>query len=119
MADLKIKSQSLEEQLMSMCTSSSQVTQHFIQIKNELETENASLAEQAAEMRTQLEGNEQCIEELERENYEVQSQVDGLMERVKGLNEIMAAMSGQRDQLLRTADRWEDALQVCEKTGEV
>uniref|UniRef100_A0A7S4I5Y7 Uncharacterized protein n=1 Tax=Odontella aurita TaxID=265563 RepID=A0A7S4I5Y7_9STRA len=119
MADLKTKSQSLEAQLMSMCASSSQVAHDYVRVKNELESENTTLSSQASELRSRLDENERCIDDLERENYDVQCQVEALTERVSGLTEIMAAMAGQREKMLQTADRWEDALQECGKIGEV
>jgi len=106
-----MKSQTLEAQLMSMCASSSQITQAFFQVKEELENENEHLEGQVGELRSRLCENEQHIEELERENGDIRSQVDELLDKVQALSRVLGSMQGQRTRLQRTADRWEDSLQ--------
>ena len=95
-----------------MCAQSSQVTQGFFEVKEELEEENEFLQEKVCELTDQLSENESRIENLERENGEIRSQESQLMTKIEGLGKILSQMQRQRDMLLRTTDRWEDTLQA-------
>jgi len=110
--NFRAKSQSLEAQLVAMCAQSSQVTQGFFEVKEELEEENEFLQEKVCELTDQLSENESRIENLERENGEIRSQESQLMTKIEGLGKILSQMQRQRDMLLRTTDRWEDTLQA-------